>query len=198
MPKIAIIIYSLYGHIATMAEAVKEGIAEAGGDATIYQVPETLSDAVLHKMNAPAKKPYPIANNQVLEENDAFMFGIPTRYGNFPNQWKSFIDATGKLWVEGALHHKPCGIFVSTGTGGGNEMTVVSALSTLAHHGMIFVPLGYKDVFPEMTNMSEVKGGSAWGAGTFAAADGTRHPTELEKKMARIQGRTFYDVAKRF
>ncbi|KAJ3540833.1 hypothetical protein NM688_g6170 [Phlebia brevispora] len=36
-PRIAIIIYSMYGHIATMAESVKSGIEKAGGKATIYQ-----------------------------------------------------------------------------------------------------------------------------------------------------------------
>lgn len=38
-----------------------------------------------------------------LEEYDAFLFGIPTRYGNFPAQWKTFWDSTGKQWQTGGF-----------------------------------------------------------------------------------------------
>lgn len=43
-------------------------------------------------------------------------------------------------------------------------------MSTLAHHGMIYVPLGYKTTFNILADLSEVRGGSAWGAGTFAVS----------------------------
>lgn len=36
-PRVAIIIYSMYGHIAKLAEAEKKGIESAGGSADIYQ-----------------------------------------------------------------------------------------------------------------------------------------------------------------
>lgn len=36
-PKIAIIFYSMYGHIAQLAEAEKKGIEAAGGSADVYQ-----------------------------------------------------------------------------------------------------------------------------------------------------------------
>ena len=39
-------------------------------------------------------------------------------------------------------------------------MTVNATLSTLSHHGIIFVPLGYKTVFPLLTNLKEVHGGA--------------------------------------
>ncbi|KAK9484883.1 hypothetical protein V1527DRAFT_174517 [Lipomyces starkeyi] len=39
-----------------MAEAVQVGVESAGGSATIYQVPETLSTEILAKMHAPPKK----------------------------------------------------------------------------------------------------------------------------------------------
>ena len=41
-------------------------------------------------------------------------------------------------------------------------------MSTLTHHGMIYVPLGYKTTFPLLADLSEARGGSPWGAGTFA------------------------------
>jgi NAD(P)H dehydrogenase (quinone) len=64
-------------------------------------------------------------------------------------------------------------------------------MSTLAHHGMIYVPLGYKTAFPVLANLSEVRGGSPWGAGTFAGPDGSRQPSPLELELATIQGESF-------
>ncbi|KAG7692287.1 hypothetical protein KL930_004920 [Ogataea haglerorum] len=191
MAKIAIVIYSLYHHIATLAKEVAKGVEAAGSTADIMQVPETLSPELLKVLHAPERPDFPIATVDALKEYDGIIFGIPTRYGNFPAQLKAFIDATGRLWATGALYHKTAGVFVSTGTGGGNEVTAVNALSTFAHHGMIYVPLGYAKAFGELTNLSEVHGGSAWGAGTIAGPDGSRTPSELELKIARIQGQEF-------
>lgn len=197
--KVAIIIYSMYHHIATMAEEVKKGIEAAGGSADIYQVPETLNEEVLAKLHAPAKPNYPIATNETLTSYNAFMFGIPTRYGNYPAQFKAFWDATGGLWAQGALAGKIAGIFVSTGTpGGGQESTVMNALSCLTHHGIIYVPLGYANCFAQLANLEEVHGSSPWGAGTFAGADGSRQPTKLELEIAHIQGKAFYQTASKF
>ncbi|PUU81198.1 flavo protein-like protein [Tuber borchii] len=197
-PNVCIIIYSLYGHIAQLAEEQLKGIKAAGGQATIYQVPETLPEAVLTAMHAPPKPAYPIITAAELPKFDAFLFGIPTRYGNFPGQWKAFIDTTGGLWAKGELYGKYVGVFVSTGTqGGGQEVTALQSISTFAHHGMIFVPLGYKNAFGILADASEVRGGSPWGAGTFAGGDGSRQPTEKEKELARIQGQTFYETVAR-
>ncbi|KAK6351922.1 Minor allergen Alt a 7 [Orbilia javanica] len=195
-PKVAIVIYSMYGHIAQLAEAVKAGIEEAGGSTEILQLEETLSEDVLKKMWAPAKPAYRVVSDpKDLLEYDAFVFGIPTRYGNFPAQWKTFIDKTGGIWQSGGFYGKYVGLFISTGTlGGGQESTAIAAMSTLAHHGMIYVPLGYAKAFPELTNLTEIHGGSPWGSGTFAAGDGSRQPTDLEKKISTIQGKVFYET----
>lgn len=69
---------------------------------------------------------------------------------------------------------------------------MLAAMSTLAHHGIIYVPLGYAKAFGDMTDLSEIHGGSPWGAGTFAAADGSRQPTERELRLAETQGEWFY------
>jgi NAD(P)H dehydrogenase (quinone) len=45
----------MYGHIKTMAMKVKEGVEEAGGEAFLFQVAETLPQEVLEKMHAPPK-----------------------------------------------------------------------------------------------------------------------------------------------
>lgn len=70
----------------------------------------------------------------------------------------------------------------------------MNAMSTLVHHGIIYVPLGYKTVFGTLADNSEVRGGSPWGAGSFAGGDGSRQPTEKEILLATEQGKMFYNV----
>lgn len=161
----------MYGHIQKLAEAEKKGIEAAGGKVDMYQVAETLPQEVLQKMHAPAKSDYPVAEPDQLLGYDAVLFGIPTRFGNFPAQWKAFWDKTGGIWATGGFWGKYAGVFVSTASpGGGQESTVVSSMSTFAHHGFLYVPLGYKTTFAQLTNLNEIHGGSPWGAGTFAVS----------------------------
>lgn len=163
----------MYGHVQTLAQAEAEGIKSAGGSVDLYQVEETLPQEVLTKMHAPAKDGSipTLSDPSVLEQYDAFLLGIPTRYGNFPAQWRAFWDKTGGQWQTGAFWGKYAGLFISTATqGGGQESTALAAMSTLAHHGIIYVPLGYKTTFHLLGDNSEVRGGSAWGAGTFAVS----------------------------
>ena len=196
-PKIAIVYYSMYGHIKQMADAELKGIKEAGGDATVFQIEETLSEEVLAKMHAPPKPTDVtiLSDPAQLEEFDGILFGIPTRYGNFPAQIKTFWDKSGKQWSQGSFWGKYAGVFISTGTlGGGQESTAIAAMSTFAHHGFIYVPLGYKTTFAQLANLEEVHGGSPWGAGTFSAGDGSRQPSALELSIATAQGKAFYEA----
>ena len=149
-------------------------------------------------MRAAPKSDYPIITPEILATYDGFLFGIPTRYEGFPAQWKTFWDSTGGLWAAGALAGKYAGVFVTVGTqGGGQGGTVQNSLSTLVHHGIIYVPWGYKPVFPLLTNMEETHGGTPWGAGAFTGADDSREPSTLELEIARIQGRSFAEYLAR-
>ncbi len=197
MVKIAIIIYSTYGHILTLAKAEKKGAEAAGLQADIFQIPETLPQEVLTAIHAPPKPTeIPIVSTDTLLTYDAFLFGIPTRFGTFPAQFKSFWDGTGAQWADGSLHGKPFGVFVSTGTpNGGQETTVRNTLSSFVHHGMIYIPLGYKNAFPLLTSFDEVHGGSPWGAGVYAGADGSRQPNKTELEIGEVQGKSFAESA---
>ena len=107
---------------------------------------------------------------------------------------RTFLDQTGGLWAKGALINKLGSVFTSTGTGGGQEMTVTSTWATLAHHGMVIVPLGFP--LPEQTNLAAVKGGnSPYGASTIAGADGSRQPHADELAIARYQGQNVAKLA---
>ena len=101
---------------------------------TSTRIAETLPQEVLTLLHAPPKGDYPILEPSALADFDAFLIGIPTRFGNFPGQWKAFWDATGQLWAQGKLAGKFGGLFISTaGQGGGQECTFSSSL--------IFVPI---------------------------------------------------------
>lgn len=60
---------------------------------------------------------------------------------------------------------------------------------------MMFVPIGYT-FGPGMFEMEKLKGGSPYGAGTFAG-DGSRQPSELELAQAFHQGKYFAAIAKK-
>lgn len=82
----------MFGHVQCLAEAEAKGIQAAGGSCQLYQIPETLSQGVLDMMHAPPKDANipTLSDPSTLEAYDAFLFGIPTRYGDQPSQWRSF------------------------------------------------------------------------------------------------------------
>ena len=194
MTKILVLYYSMYGHIETLAEAVAEGARTVPGAlVSVKRVPELISHEKLTQIGAKTDQAAAIADPKELAEYDAIIFGTPTRFGNMAAQMRNFLDQTGGLWAKGSLVGKVASVFVSTGTGGGNESTILSFLPTLIHHGMIYVGLPY--ACPELADVSEVKGGSPWGAGTIAGADGSRKPSEKELAQAKFQGRHVASVA---
>eukprot|EP00304_Pavlova_gyrans_P001412 CAMPEP_0206040322 /NCGR_PEP_ID=MMETSP1466-20131121/5311_1 /ASSEMBLY_ACC=CAM_ASM_001126 /TAXON_ID=44452 /ORGANISM="Pavlova gyrans, Strain CCMP608" /LENGTH=267 /DNA_ID=CAMNT_0053414995 /DNA_START=56 /DNA_END=859 /DNA_ORIENTATION=+ len=195
-PKVAVIYYSTYGHIRTMVHSIKEGLEASGAQVDVLQFPETLSAEILGKMGAPPKADDPVVTVPMLTEYDAFMFGIPARYGMFPAQFKQFWDGTGSHWQSGALVGKPWGVFVSTGTQNGGQETIgLTLVPQMAHHGMPFIPLGYRD--PKVFSNDEPHGASPYGAGTLAGPDGSRQPSELEKGVAFTHGKSFGEIAAR-
>ena len=49
-----------------------------------------------------------------------------------------------------------------------------AGITQLAHHGIVFVPLGYTEPTGLQFGLDEPQGGSAYGAGTFAGPTGAR------------------------
>ena len=193
MTKVLVLYYSMYGHIETMANAVAEGAREGGVEVTIKRVPELIPEDRARAAGAKLDQDAAVAEPAELADYDAVIFGTPTRFGNMAAQMRNFLDQTGKLWIEGKLVGKVGSVFTSTGTGGGNETTVSSFHTTLFHHGMVVVGLPY--AAPELTDISETRGGSPLGAATIAGADGSRQPSEKELSLARFQGRHVAEIA---
>lgn len=189
--KLLVLFYSMYGHMYQMAEAAAEGARSAGADVTILQVPETLPAEVLDKMGATeAKKAFahiPVAQVSDLPNYDAIIFGVPTRFGNMCGQMRSFFDATGQLWMQGALIGKVGSVIASSATQhGGQESTILSTHITLMHHGFVLVGLPYS--FAGQMGVDEVKGGSPYGATTITGGMGERLPSAIELEAAKFQG----------
>ena len=202
MAKILIVYYSLFGHIHRMAEAVALGVRDVPGcEAVLRRVPETLPEGVPEKMGAGEfRKEFlriPVCSMEELGAADAVIFGTPTRYGNMCGQMRQFFDATGKLWVAGALVGKPGSVFTSSATQhGGQESTILSVHTTLLHHGMIIVGLPY--TFEGQSRLDEITGGSPYGASTIAGnGPDVRWPSENERAAARYQGRHVAQIARK-
>jgi len=163
-------------------------------------VPELVPDAVLEKSGAKKSrdtfKHIPVAKVSDLADADAIIFGTPTRFGNMCAQMRNFLDQTGGLWAKNALVGKVGSVFTSTGAQhGGQETTIISFHITLLHYGMVIVGLPYTE--QRQTTISEMTGGSPYGASTIAGGDGSRVPSENELAMARFQGRHVATIAKK-
>lgn len=197
--KVQVIFYSMYGHVYRMAEAVAAGAGEVeGAEVSLYQVAELVPPEALERSGAAAARKafahVPQAVPNQLADADALIFGTPTRFGNMAAQMRNFLDQTGGLWVKGVLVGKVGSVFASTGTQhGGQETTITSFHTTLFHLGMIVVGVPYAE--PRLVNMSEITGGTPYGATTLAGSDGKRQPSENELGIARYQGRHVATVA---
>ncbi len=199
--KVLVVYYSMYGHVHKLAEAAAQGARSvANVEALLRRVPETLSKDVLEKMGAvEAQKKQagvPICTIDELGEADAIIFGTPTRFGNMCGQMRQFLDATGQLWVKGALVGKVGSVITSTNTQhGGQESTILSFHITLLHQGMVIVGLPYS--FQGQMTIDEITGCSPYGASTIAGTDGSRLPSENELAGARYQGEHVAKIAQK-
>jgi len=118
MSKVLVIYHSRTGNSEKMAEAVVQGVLNAGSDAIIKKVDE--------------------ANLDDLINTDGIVFGAPTYFGSLSAEMKAFIDESVK--IRRKLEGKVGAAFTSSGSvSGGNETTVLSLIQAMLIHGMIVV-----------------------------------------------------------
>ena len=113
-----LIVYdSITGNVEAMAEAVKEGVVEAGGSVTVKKAEDV--------------------DVGTLTNYDAYAFGSPTHCGTMSAKMNDFFNnKLHKHW--GKLGNKVGVAFSSSGgLGGGNEITLLSLLSVILNFGMI-------------------------------------------------------------
>jgi NAD(P)H dehydrogenase (quinone) len=177
-----------------IAEAVAEGVRDAGVEADIKRVPELVPEEVAKQSGFKLDQKAPIATIAELADYDAIIFGSGTRFGVFTSQMRNFFDQTGPLWMKGALVGKVGSVFTGSGTQhGGQESTILSMIPTFLHHGMIVVGLPYS--FQGQSTMDEISGCSPYGASKITKPDGSRMPSENELAGARFQGRHVAQIA---
>ncbi|CDR40497.1 RHTO0S05e04214g2_1 [Rhodotorula toruloides] len=195
--KIAVIFYSTYGHVRTLAEAIAAEAKTTGVEVDLLQFPEILTEEIRGKMHAAPRGDYPDVKPDDLTRYDGFLMGFPTRYGRAPAAVSAFFDATGGLWAKGALIGKFASVFTSTASQhGGQETTALTTVPFFAHHGITFVSPGYAAA--DLTDINEIVGGSAYGAAGIACGDGSRGISEKELNIARNQATYFANTVKTF
>jgi NAD(P)H dehydrogenase (quinone) len=197
MAKILILYYSSHGHVETLARAIEHGARTVvGAKVDVRRVPELVPVDVARAAGMKLDQAAEIASPADLEAYDAIIFGTPTRFGNMASQMRNFLDQTGAIWQRGGLIGKVGSVFAATGTQhGGQETTIQSFHTTLLHHGMVIVGVPYS--IPEMFIVSEMAGGTPYGATTISGPDGSRAVSDAELAIARLQGAHVATIATR-
>ncbi|QRQ83852.1 NAD(P)H:quinone oxidoreductase [Cupriavidus oxalaticus] len=194
-PKVLIAFYSRNRNTELLARAVAEGAMELGAEVRLRRAREVVGPEVMRQapgwlenaaaMNARYEAPTPAD----AEWADAIVFGTPTRFGSIATELKAYIDGLGGLWFQGKLNGKVGSVFGSASSKhGGNESTLLSIYTPMAHLGLIIVPLGYADAVM-------FKAGTPYGATHVSNRDADL-PDDDHLAVARFQGRRVTSVAR--
>lgn len=194
MAKVLVLYYSAYGHMEQMAKAAAEGARETGAQVDIKRVAELVPAEVAKASGFKLDQEAEIASPADLENYDAIIVGVSSRFGLMSSQMKNFFDQTGGLWAKGALINKVGSVMASSATQhGGQELALISTQWQLQHHGMIIVPLSY--AYQGQLGNDVVRGGAPYGMTTTADGDGSRQPSAQELEGARFQGKRVAEIA---
>jgi NAD(P)H dehydrogenase (quinone) len=193
-PYVLILYYSRNGQTAELASQIGRGVARVTGiEAKLRSVPVVSPDTEASLPQVPdAGAPY--ASKSDLANCAGLAIGSPTRFGNMAAPLKHFLDATGDLWLSGALVGKPAGAFTSTGSlHGGQETTLLTMMMPLLHHGMVLCGLPYTD-----QNLSETAtGGTPYGPSHWAGTAEQQPLSKHEKALCQVFGERLAKLALR-
>lgn len=186
MTKVAVVYHSGFGHTAKQAEAVLAGAQSvAGVEGTLLSVNE-INDAFWAELAAA----------------DAIVFGAPTYMGSASAQFKTFMDASSKVWFKGGWRDKLAGGFTNSASWNGDKSNTLIQLATLAaQHGMIWVSLGLPAANSSKAQRNDLNRlGSFLGAmaqsDSDAGTDVAPPPGDLE--TAKAYGKRIAEMAQRF
>jgi len=181
MKNIAIIYHSAHGHTAHIAAHVLEGIQGVPGvRAALLQAQD-----LTHKPDD-------------LLRYDGVILGSPTYLGGVSGPFKTFMDATGRLWKTQQLKNKlAAGFTVSSLPAGDKQSTLLSMWVFAMQHGMVWVgnpilPEQHAGVpYDEAANRLGSWSGLMAQAGHGSAADAF---VSGDIKTARMFGRHFAET----
>jgi NAD(P)H dehydrogenase (quinone) len=124
--KISVVYHSGYGHTAEQAKAIVRGVQSvAGTEALLIPV----ADVEKHWGD--------------LEASSAIIFGTPTYMGSISADFKKFMDASSKIWMQGKWMDKLAAGFTNSASQNGDKHNTLATLAVFAaQHGMVWVSLG--------------------------------------------------------
>ncbi len=193
--KLAVIYYSSTGTNHQLAQWAAEAAEAAGAEVRLRKVKELAPQAAIDsnpawKAHHEATADMPEAKVEDLDWADAYIFSMPTRFGNLPAQMKQFLDLTGGLWFEGKLINKVVSAMSSAqNPHGGQEQTILSLYTTMFHWGAIVVSPGYTD------DGLYAAGGNPYGTSVTVSADGDM--VEDVEGAVKIQARRTLAIAEK-
>jgi NAD(P)H dehydrogenase (quinone) len=135
MSLITVAYHSGYGHTKKVAEAIVKGIESVDGSSALLldvtQVETAIGDYA--------------TGWDALAASDGIVFGTPTYMGGPSGPFKTFADATAKIWFASGWKNKMAAGFTNSGSNAGDKSTTLFYLATLAaQHEMIWVSVGLK------------------------------------------------------
>ena len=191
-PYILVLYYSRSGATAQMAKLIGRGVEQVAGiEARLRTVPAVSTVTEATESDIPDNGAIYCTEDD-LRHCAGLVLGSPTRFGNMAAALKYFIDNTGALWLSGALIDKPAAAFTSTSTlHGGQESTLLSMLTPLLHHGMVFCGLPYSEAGLSSTS----SGGTPYGASHLAGPNSDRKLDTTESELCVALGKRVATLA---
>jgi len=184
MKNIAIIYHSAHGHTAHIAAHVLEGAQSVPGVRAEHLQAQDLAHTP-----------------DDLLRYDGVILGSPTYLGGVSGPFKTFMDATGRLWKTQQLKNKlAAGFTVSSLPAGDKQSTLLSMWVFAMQHGMVWVgnpilPEQHAGVpYDEAANRLGSWSGLMAQAGHGAASDAF---VSGDTKTARMFGRHFAETLQR-
>lgn len=184
MKKLAIIYHSAHGHTQHIATHIAKGA-------------HSVLDTEVHMLKA---EELINASNELLRY-DGYILGSPTYLGGVSGPFKTFMDATGRLWRNQQLKGKlAAGFTVSSLPSGDKQSTLISMFVFCMQHGMLWVG---NPILPEqhlgVPHDEAANRLGSW-SGMMAQADHAASADAFppgDIKTARMFGKNFAEVLHR-
>lgn len=192
-PYILVLYYSRHGKTADMAKLIARGVESNGMEARIRTVADISPDNEQSQPTIP-NEGATYCTLDDLKHCSGLVMGSPTRFGNMAAPLKYFLDSTSNLWLTGALIDKPASVFTSTASlHGGQEVTLISMMIPLMHHGMVITGIPYSEAGLTTTTT----GGTPYGASHHSGQSGDNTLSKEESALCQAQGARIAKLAEK-
>jgi len=182
--KVLVLIHSDNGGTYELAKQISKGIEANGNVQSIIKQVKSSTHTSL--------KDIQVASVEELSSYDGIAFGSPVYFGNISTGMSEFLSKTVNLWTNHALEGMPATVFMSAGSGAGNELAVQAFWNSLSVHGMVLVSNGIRGV--EKIDKNIPQGNTVLGVTSLASIKNVERPSSGEKEIAFEQGKNFAKV----